>query len=94
MVGDVVQAVAQGLGQPQFEEAEHGQGEHHEKQRERYQHPGRLQARLQVQACAEQAHQCAEHREAGGHWQHVGQRQRQAAHATNLAAQHHTGKDR
>ncbi|MNM78878.1 hypothetical protein D3C81_907970 [compost metagenome] len=93
-VGERIQAIAQGLWQFEFEQAEHGQGEQYEEQRERHQHPNRLQPCLQVQACTEQAHQRAQQGETGGHGQHIGQRQGQAAQAGDLAAQDHAREDR
>ncbi|MNO77442.1 hypothetical protein D3C76_685520 [compost metagenome] len=92
--GHLVEAVANERRQAQLEDAEHGHGEQREEQRERHQHPGRLQHRLQVELGAEHAHQRAEHGVAGGHRQHVGQRQGQPAHAARTAAQDHPGKDR
>ncbi len=53
-----------------------------------------MQACLQIQFCTEHAHQRAEQGEAASHWQHIGHRQQEAAHAAGLAAQDHAGKDR
>ena len=70
-----LQAAVDGGRQAQFEEAQAGGAEQGEEDGEGYQHPGRLQARLQVEFGAEQAHQRAEDGKTECHRQYVGQRQ-------------------
>ena len=82
------------MRQTQFVQAEHGQGERGKEGGEGNQHPRRLQACLQVEFGAEQAHQCAKRGKAGGHGDHIGQRQAEAAQAADLSAQHHAREDR
>ena len=53
-----------------------------------------MQACLQVELRAKQSHQGPEEGETGGHRQYIGQRQIEPAPATDLTAQHHTGKNR
>ena len=93
-LAQALQWAVDGRRQAQFKKAQAGRAKQGEEDCKGYQHPGRLQACLQVEFGAEQAHQCAKDGKAQGHRQHVGQRQHQAAHAARLAAQYHAGEDR
>ncbi len=52
-----------------------------------------MQACLQIQLGAEQAHERAQQCKAGSHRQHIGQRQVETTPAADLATQHYAGKD-